>query len=335
MAFDPGLLNAGTSIVTTGMGIRAAKDQLASEQQWSAGQAAMNRQYQTAEREAAQDWNLQQWNRENEYNSAKSQYDRLILAGMNPATALQTLSGSDNTANQLATSPQSGSMASPPGSIAGSLADLIGNSANTFWQNELLRQQTIGKGIENSYAPKLNEAQLKQIEADVQEKVSKKELNETEAKQIKELLPHLVGKTKMEIEEIKQSVNKLIAETNLIKQSTKSEEQRTQLTEEQKESTHQDVIRQKWENVFRTKFGIDPHDDLGSQLVQLALNGDIDKVVTNLFDVVGTFFGSVDNNTQSVRDDFRKWLAHKKQSSKFWSHLIGDADIPGGAGSSF
>ena len=54
------LINAGTQIGTTAMGIDAAKDQQASEQAWNAEQAAINRQFQSGEAAIARDFNARE-----------------------------------------------------------------------------------------------------------------------------------------------------------------------------------------------------------------------------------------------------------------------------------
>lgn len=49
--------------------------------------------WQTQEREASQQWTLDQWNRENEYNSPAAQAARLIAAGFSPLAALDGAGG--------------------------------------------------------------------------------------------------------------------------------------------------------------------------------------------------------------------------------------------------
>lgn len=111
---------------------RAKKDR-----EWNAEQARLNREFQTQEREAAQEWNLEQWNRENEYNSPAAQMQRAIEAGMNPNAAIQGISGSSN-AGQLVTSGQSGSAA---GGKMNSTMSNFGDSVNSFWSAMLAKEQ--------------------------------------------------------------------------------------------------------------------------------------------------------------------------------------------------
>lgn len=54
------------------------------------------------------DWNLAQWNRENEYNSPASQMERMAMAGINPNDAAAAIAGNDSSSGSA--------MASVPGS---------------------------------------------------------------------------------------------------------------------------------------------------------------------------------------------------------------------------
>lgn len=54
------------------------------------------------------DWNLAQWNRENEYNSPASQMQRMAMAGINPNDAAAAIAGNDSSSGSA--------MASAPGS---------------------------------------------------------------------------------------------------------------------------------------------------------------------------------------------------------------------------
>lgn len=54
------------------------------------------------------DWNLAQWNRENEYNSPSAQMERMAMAGINPNDAAAAIAGNDSSSGSA--------MASVPGS---------------------------------------------------------------------------------------------------------------------------------------------------------------------------------------------------------------------------
>lgn len=127
----------------------AAKNQQSREMEWNAEQAQINRDYQTSEREAAQQWNLEQWNRENEYNSPAAQLQRAAEAGMNPNMLYGSATGAQAQSGQVRTEGQSGSQANSVGSIAGDISRNLANSVNTMWQNLAAQQDVVGKEKDN------------------------------------------------------------------------------------------------------------------------------------------------------------------------------------------
>lgn len=128
----PGALNAvgsiGSSIIS-GIGSlfgqnRYNKTQLKIARETNAmqeRQAQMNRDWQTSEREAQNAWSLDQWNRENAYNSASAQVERFNEAGINPALAM-TNGASAGTASSLQ-SAAPGSAPSMPGFVTPQLSN--------------------------------------------------------------------------------------------------------------------------------------------------------------------------------------------------------------------
>lgn len=103
---------------------------------WAARQAELNRQFQREERLATQEWNLEMWNRENEYNTPKNQLQRLIDAGVNPNSYFNNMSNVANGAPK--SSPMSGAQASP----VSPPTSLIGSGIANYYQNKLLASQS-------------------------------------------------------------------------------------------------------------------------------------------------------------------------------------------------
>lgn len=126
-----GGLSAGSGLFGSLIGLRQAKK----DREFNAEEAQKNRDFQRAERLAAQEWELDMWNRANDYNDIGSQIDRARLAGVNPASIV----GGDYKsaqADSLNTTPQAGSMASTSsGSAVGSaIASSWPNIGNSFAQ---------------------------------------------------------------------------------------------------------------------------------------------------------------------------------------------------------
>ena len=120
--------------------------------EFNAREAAKNREFQTSEREAQNKWNLEQWNRENEYNSASAQRKRLQEAGLNPYLMMD--GGSAGSASPVSVSGQSpGSQASAahPISMKSPQFDYstVIDAINSFYQNKKLAADTTGQNIFN------------------------------------------------------------------------------------------------------------------------------------------------------------------------------------------
>lgn len=102
---------------------------------FAAKQAQLNRDFQREERLAAQQFNLDMWNMENEYNTPRNQLDRLLDAGVNPNSVFSNLSSV--APGSVRTNPMSGGQASP----VAPPSSLIGSGIANYYQNKLLASQ--------------------------------------------------------------------------------------------------------------------------------------------------------------------------------------------------
>lgn len=104
-----GLFGSGMSNKSVKRSIKAAKEINQINNEFNASEALKNRDFQTSEREASQQWNLDQWNRENAYNDPSAQRARMEAAGFNPYNVnIDAGSGSTSGAQSV---PGSGSPA--------------------------------------------------------------------------------------------------------------------------------------------------------------------------------------------------------------------------------
>lgn len=87
-----------------------AKDQHASDMAWNANQAELNRQFQRDERLETQQFNIDMWNMNNEYNSPVERLKRAQAAGINPNLVVGELGGGSS--QPVQSTPMSGSQAS-------------------------------------------------------------------------------------------------------------------------------------------------------------------------------------------------------------------------------
>ena len=104
-----GFLGSGMSNKSVKRSIKAAKEINQINNEFNASEALKNRDFQTSEREASQQWNLDQWNRENAYNDPSAQRARMEAAGFNPYN-MNIDAGSASTSGAQS-SPGSGSQA--------------------------------------------------------------------------------------------------------------------------------------------------------------------------------------------------------------------------------
>lgn len=229
--------NSAGSLLGTGLGAVVGAIQAKKEREFNAEQAQINRDWQAEQNQIAYEQNLAQWNRENEYNSPEAQVQRLIDAGINPNAISGDVSG-----NLAGSSPQmqtgSGAQASTPGSYAGQLAQTLGNSVNTMWQNELLRKQVEGQGIDNSYKAQLNQEQIDMIKAQTDKFIKDAEVSEEEkyrlraaTNQLIQMTPEQVNALTVSIEETRQRIDNMKQEKKVMEANEANIEADTELTE--------------------------------------------------------------------------------------------------------
>lgn len=256
-----------------------AKDQLEDEQNFNAEQAQINRDFQREERLQTQQFNLDMWNKNNEYNSPAAQLERAKAAGINPNTAVESLTRSAS--NPVTSSPMSGSAAASPGSLASAML--------------------------------LQSAQIANLNAQTRKANTEANINEQEYAYNNVTFSERVNSLKYANNETKARLNKIVADTKLQEQlyeflSHKNEEELNQLrllcdktTEEirnlkkQGNLIDQQVEGQKLGNTlqgiqvaFSKASGIPQGTDVGEAIWKTVVNGDagelIDVFITNVED---------------------------------------------------
>lgn len=126
-------------------------------------------------------WNIDQWNRENEYNTPLNQMNRYKSAGLNPDLVYgqQNLSAAspEMTSGEGATPMDYSPVANGP--TIGEAASIAANARLTNAQAKLAESQadkvdseTVGQTINNEWLPKLLKGQTEINEADVKQKLA-------------------------------------------------------------------------------------------------------------------------------------------------------------------
>lgn len=204
-----GLAGSAVSGIASGkMNRRAVKYNkwaLQEQQNFQSNQAQLGRDWSEEMMSKANQWNLDQWNRENEYNLPENQKARLLAAGINPALAMQGASG----VGQAGSSPSSASAPSPasPSGVSalplnlqrpdyGSGFAQLSSAVNSYFENKQRSTVTEGYGLDNA---------LKAAYGDRAAQLS-------------------LGKTETEIDNLRASTAKSYADSALINLQAKEKE---------------------------------------------------------------------------------------------------------------
>lgn len=146
--------------------IKASQKAQDKEMAFNAEQAQLNRDYQTSERIASQEWNEQMWHKNNEYNSASAQVQRMLQAGINPNTAFGNGYSSAESAAPT-TTPQAGSAASYSSSMASSILSALTDQNLKMAQIDNLKANTESTEINTKYIGKRATAEIAKIYSDI------------------------------------------------------------------------------------------------------------------------------------------------------------------------
>ena len=153
---------------------------------FNAKEAEKQRQFERESQEYQNIWNLQQWQRQNEYNDPSSQVARLMRAGINPRIALvnSNLAGELQSAETNAVQPAHGVTAQmQPYNYEGfdygaALGNIIESGLQGYQTGLSMQQQEIANRIGSVQA----EYQITQIQGDLREQASRVAKNLSEAK---------------------------------------------------------------------------------------------------------------------------------------------------------
>ena len=204
-----GLASSAISGIASGKmnkkSIKYNKWALKEQQNYQSFQNQIGRDWSEEMMAKANQWNLDQWNRENEYNLPENQKARLFAAGINPYLAMQGASS----VGQAASSPSSASAPSPASPAAVSAPSLnlqrpdygtgfamLSSAVNSYFDNKIKSEQAEGYGLDNA---------LKAAYGDRAYQLS-------------------LGKTEAEIDNIRASTAKSYAESALVNLQAKEKE---------------------------------------------------------------------------------------------------------------
>lgn len=158
-----GLAGSAVSGVASGKmnrkSIKYNKWALREQQNFQSNQAQLGRDWSEEMMAKANQWSLDQWNRENEYNLPVNQKARLLAAGINPALAMQGASS----VGQAGSSPSGASAPSPASPSGASALPLnlqrpdygtgftqLSSAVNSYFENKQRSVVSEGYGLDNA-----------------------------------------------------------------------------------------------------------------------------------------------------------------------------------------
>lgn len=235
-------------VLSTGISVEATRQQNQLNREWSSEEALKARNHATSERIAAQNWNLDMWNLQNEYNDPAAQMERMKNAGINPAAAAQAIAGKGSQAGSVqGSSPGSSPMASSPAQF--DIGAALRQGVQTFWQNRKMAAETEGIGIDNAYKPQLAEGQINKLSAEVQKHFADIEGVKATTENVRELTKQIQVLTPAQLSLLTAQTQDMISSSKLKQAQTKTEEKMPDLLEAQTNRTNAETdltLNQVW-----------------------------------------------------------------------------------------
>lgn len=162
--FGGSLLNAGSSLIGSIAGSIGQNRNIAKQIKAQQEENQKNREYNLMLARQQNQWNLEQWQRQNDYNSPTSQMARLRQAGLNP----DLMYGQGTTGNSVSSPAMTSGAPSEPNDMSAML------SRRSFGQ-------TMQQILNQEQQRRMNEAQIEAIKATAREKNTNANATEIES----------------------------------------------------------------------------------------------------------------------------------------------------------
>lgn len=232
-----GIMSAVASLAGTAANRKNTSDALSAQR----GEQSRQRQYELELAGKQNEWNIQQWRRENDYNSPAAQMSRLKAAGLNP----DMVYGEGGATMPSAASPQmTAGRSAPPvdysavagqKTIGGALAEanlqnIIANSKKTEAETNAINTATKGQESSNkilesdaAFRDALNQGNLDMQSVNIELGWTRVDLGNTD-----------IAKARQEMTKMEHECNILIAERDVVLQKFKLMEVQTAIAEIEK-----------------------------------------------------------------------------------------------------
>lgn len=227
---------------------RAIRQQIKAQQQ----ENQKNREYNLMLARTQNKWNLEQWQRENDYNSPTAQMARFRAAGLNPNLAYGQMSNgasSPTLTSGAASSPTDMSAIGNKRNFGQAMQEMLGlemqkaqieaikaGTEKTKADTDNTRETTKGLTIDNMYRAARNEQSLEIGGIQVQLGKSTLRMNDQQMENLKAELPKIAAEV--------ESINQSVAESRRRVQQMDLDEQRAAAREIREQAMHNAMLQQ-------------------------------------------------------------------------------------------
>lgn len=186
----------------------------------------------TDERQQNQnDWNMQMWEKNAQWNSPENQMKLMQQAGINPAFAAAGISGNPGYQAPVGSQVMPQSMG---------FNNFGTNMAKAFES----RQQGNKTGTETEWLGRVNQAEIDKAQSEIMKNESLSHLNEEQKKVIRENLEMMKGKTAKEIEKMTEEmrqINAAVLNINALTEKISAETENVRQDTANKEAMHEQI----------------------------------------------------------------------------------------------
>lgn len=146
-------------------------------------------------------FNERMWEKQNAYNTPAAQMSRFMSAGINPGAGANAITGQQNVAGAVASTPVS------PTNSSGTISDDIRGIASLKPFIENLKSQTNKNNTEAGEMVRLNDAQIKELESRAEKNYSESERNSEESINMRTFRGQLYDLNKGQIQKLQSSID--------------------------------------------------------------------------------------------------------------------------------
>ena len=319
LTMDP--ISAGASAVSGAIGAVTNAIQARKNRQWQEHMTNVQNQFNAQQAELQRNWEFDMWNLENAYNTPAAQMNRMLEAGINPNSAVQTIT---NAAANVG-SGSAASAASVPQPVNYNTGQLLADTLNGTMNNMLQLEQARKVRTERDWIDQEKFATISNIEAATKKLQSETSLNSQEWTWLQQLNPLYVDKTAAEIKQINAAASLAAQQVEESKKKVENIGADTELKKSEKTGVDLDnAVKQVKKQL--ANYGIICDSDGLTNLISIMLNDNGGEFVSKFTSALGETMEEVTRNSiprlvESAKEStkqFGKWVNQQLHDFKPW-----------------